>query len=162
MAETKKSKYIKSVLLLLSTLFVPVQFGSLVFNLLSIPYVSFVVPCLLWKIWFNRDDYKVSPTAYFWKIPIILFFIAIMFVTEIEILLAILFWEKLSNIAMVALYVVLVLILRCLNYAMMIFIWQPNILKAGKKWAYLGMGLYGACVICFVFPFIAVIALHTS
>ncbi len=161
MTKTKKSQYIKSALLVLSTLLVPVQFFSLVFNFLSFPYVSFVVPYLLWKIWFNRDEYKLSPISYFWKIPIILFLIAIMFVAEVEILLAILFWETLSNITKIAIYVVLVLILRCLNYAMMIFIWQPNILKSGKKWAYLGLGLYYVCVICCVFPFIAIFALHT-
>ncbi len=152
MTKTKKSQYIKSALLVLSTLLVPVQFFSLVFNFLSFPYVSFVVPYLLWRIWFNRDEYRASKVSYLWKIPSILVIVVGMLVTEF--LLFYIYISIMSSAvpfsAVMVIFDVMLLVFRCLTYAVMIFIWRPNILKTGKKWACLGVILYCVTIISFL------------
>jgi len=139
MAKTKKSKYIKSVFLVLSTLLAPCLFFSIFSNFIAGIYVYFVVPYLLWKFWFNQDDYKVNPTSYYRKAPIILVIVAGMFFAEILLYFLIEYPPSASEAAVIAIYAVSLLIFRCLSYAMMIFVWQPSILKSGKKRTCLGI-----------------------
>ncbi len=155
MTKTKKSQYIKSALLVLSTLLAPLQFFSLFFNFLPGLYVYFVVPYLLWRIWFNRDDYTASKESYFWKIPIIFVITAGMFFAEVLLFSLFVFPSGASLSAIMITFAVSLLMFRCLSYAMMIFIWQPNILKTCKKWICFGLIiLYFIALICLSHLFI--------
>lgn len=149
MIKTEKSKYIKSVLLLLSTLLVPLQFFGVILYWLPCIYVGLVVPYLLWRIWFNKNNIKANPVSYLWKIPIIFILTASMFYAELFLIFII--PMTISFTAKIIIFAVLLFILRCFIYAMMIFIWQPDILKSKKKWAYLGVILYCATTVYFLY-----------
>ncbi len=162
MTKTKKSQYIKSALLVLSTLLAPLQFFSLFFNFLPGLYVYFVVPYLLWKIWFKPDDYKVNPTLYYRKTPIILVVIVGMFFAEILLYSLIKYPPLASKTAVITIYTVSLLMFRCLSYVMMIFIWQPNILKSDKKRACISIiSLYCLTLVCLSYLFITAPTLNS-
>ncbi len=92
--------------MVLSTLLAPLQFFSLFFNFLPGLYVYFVVPYLLWKIWFKPDDYKVNPTLYYRKTPIILVVIVGMFFAEILLYSLIKYPPLASKTAVITIYTV--------------------------------------------------------
>lgn len=134
MTKVEKSKCIKTILLLLSTLLFPLQFFSIVFYLIPSVYICFVVPYLIWRIWFGKDNQKIKKITLTWKLPIIIFLAWAMF--EIEILLIFLVPFTLPFIWKLIFFICLLLLLRCITYAMMIFAWQSDILVSYRKLIY--------------------------
>lgn len=140
MIKNKKSKYIKSCLLVVSTL--PfLLFYSIFLYFIPALYVSFVVPYLIWRIWGGKNNQRIKIYFLLWKAPIIFFIAFTMIYMEIF-LLFIIFATGISLIGKIIIFGSLLFLLRCLTYAMMIFIWQPSILKSHKVWGYVGVILY--------------------
>lgn len=79
MEKAEKSKLIKIMLLLISTLLFPLQFFSIAFYFIPTIYISFIVPYLIWKIWFEKDNQKIKKITLTWKLPIIIFLACAMF-----------------------------------------------------------------------------------
>ena len=144
MIKNKKSKCVKSGLLLLSTLLLPIQSFSIAFYFIPLMYIDFIVPYWIWKIWFGKNKQKIQISSLCYKIPVILFLAFTMFYTDI-ILIFIIFATEIPLIGKIIIFVLLLFLLRCLTYAMMIFIWQPNIIKLYKVWGYIGVTLY--CIV---------------
>ena len=141
MTKSQKSKYIKSSLLLLSTLLFPIQIFSIFLYFIPALYISFVVPYLIWKIWFGKYKQKTQIYSFFGKIPIIIFLAFTMFYTDV-LSMFIIFATGIPLIGKIIIFSFLLFLLRCVTYAMMIFIWQPSILKSYKVWGYIGVILY--------------------
>ena len=119
MTKNQKLKYIKSCLLILSTL--PfLLFYSIFMHFIPALYISFVVPYLIWRIWFGKDSQKTLNYLLVWKIPLIIFLAIAMF--QIEMVLIFIFATEISLIGKIIIFVLLLFLLRCLTYAMMIFI----------------------------------------
>ena len=57
-------------------------------------------------------------------------------------LLFVTFATEMPLVGKIIIFVFLLFLLRCLAYAMMIFVWQPDILKSYKIWGYAGIILY--------------------
>ena len=150
MTGNQKSKYIKSLLLVLSTLLFPLQIFSIVFWFVPALYISAIVPYYLWKIWFGENNQKIKIYSLFWKVPII-FFIAYTMLYMEMLLSLIIFAIGVSLIGKIIIFVFLIFLLRCLVYAMMIFIWQPMILKSYKIWVYVGIVIYCAANSYFIY-----------
>jgi len=137
--KNQKSKYIKSGILILSTL--PfLLFYSIFLYFIPALYVSFVVPYLIWRIWVGKDSQKTQKYSLIWKIPLIIFLAITMF--HVEIVLIFIFATGGPLIGKIIIFVSLLFLVRCLTYTMMIFIWQPNILKSYKLWGCAGIVLY--------------------
>lgn len=130
----KTSKYIKTILLLLSTLLLPLQFFGIVFYFIPNLYICFVVPYLIWKIWFDKDNQKMQKITLIWKLPIVIFLAWAMF--ETEMLLIFLVQFTLPFIWKLIFFVFSLLLFRCIIYAMMIFVWQSDILLPYRKLVY--------------------------
>lgn len=133
MAKVEKSKLIKTILLLISTIPFPLFFAILLYVVPAL-YVSFIVPYLIWKIWFGKDNQKIKKITLTWKLPIIIFLAWAMF--EIEILLIFLIPFTLPFIWKLIFSICLLLLFRCITYAMMIFVWQSDILVPYRKLIY--------------------------
>ena len=134
MTKVEKSKCIKTILLLLSTLLFPLQFFSIVFYFIPSLYICFIVPYLIWKIWFGKDNQKIRKISLTWKLPIVIFLAFIMF--EMEILLIFLVPYTLSLAWKLIFFTCSLLLFRCITYAMMIFVWQSGILVPYRKLIY--------------------------
>ena len=147
MEKAKKSKLIKIMLLLISTLFWPFQFFSTAFYFIPSIYVSLIVPYLIWKILFSKTNFQIYKYSLIWKIPIIMFLAMAMFYTELGFIF--IFATSMSLISKIIIFGFLILLARCITYSMMIFVWQPNVLKSYKIWAYIGIILY--CLANFYF-----------
>ena len=134
MKKIEKSKLIKTILLLLSTLLFPLQFFSIAFYFIPSLYIGVAVPYLIWKIWFNGNNQKIKKYSLVWKIPlIILLSIALLFV---EMLLIFHIPITLSLFGKIVGLVFLLLSARSITYAMMIFVWQSDILVPYRKLIY--------------------------
>lgn len=141
MERNNNSKYLKSVLLVLSTLIFPLQIFSVAFYFVPALYICILVPYFIWKIWFGKEGQKIKIYSLFWKVPVILFVAFTICYVEI-LLLFIIFATGIPLVGKIIIFVFLLFLLRCLAYAMMIFIWQPGILKSYKIWGYVGVILY--------------------
>ena len=137
------------MLLLISTLFWPFQFFSTVFYFIPTIYISFIVPYLIWKIWFGKDNQKIKKITLTWKLPIIIFLACAMF--GIEILLIFLVPLTLPFIWKLIFFTFSLLLLRCVTYAMMIFVWQSDILVPYRKLIYAFILAYCAAISYFVY-----------
>ena len=146
MKKIEKSKFIKTILLLLSTLLFPLQFFSIAFYFIPSLYIGVAVPYLIWKIWFGKDNQKITLT---WKLPIIIFLACAMF--GIEILLIFLVPLTLPFIWKLIFFTFSLLLLRCITYAMMIFVWQSDILVSYRKLIYIFILAYCIAVSYFVY-----------
>ena len=113
--KVEKSKCIKTILLLLSTLLFPLQFFSIVFYFIPSLYICFIVPYLIWKIWFGKDNQKIRKISLTWKLPIVIFLAFIMF--EMEILLIFLVPYTLSLAWKLIFFTCSLLLFRCITYA---------------------------------------------
>jgi len=133
MKKMEKSKLVKTILLLVSTIPFPLFFAILLY-LAPALYVCLVVPYLIWKIWFGEDKQKIQKIALIWKLPIIIFLSWAMF--EIEILLIFLIPFALSFTWKLIFFIFSLLLFRCITYAMMIFVWQSDILVPYRKLIY--------------------------
>ena len=133
MKKIEKSKLIKTILLLISTIPFPLFFAILLYVVPAL-YVSFIVPYLIWKIWFGKDNQKIKKITLTWKLPIIIFLAWAMF--EIEILLIFLIQFTLPFIWKLIFSICLLLLFRCITYALMIFVWQSDILVPYRKLVY--------------------------
>lgn len=133
MEKIEKLKYLKSFCLLLSTLPFPLFFGIILYVVPAL-YVCFVVPYLIWKIWFGTDNQKIKKYSLVWKIPLIillsiaLLFVEMLFIFHIPITLSL--FGKIVGLAF------LLLSARSITYAMMIFVWQSDILVPYRKLIY--------------------------
>lgn len=137
-------KYIKAFLWLLSSLLLPYQpFGIALFLVPNI-YINIIVPYFLLKTLFGRDALQIKAVSILWKIPIILVLIAGMLLGEFVCLVTT--PSDMSLVLIIATFFFKILLLRTITYTMMIFIWQPNILKHGKTLAYLIVLAYCAFV----------------
>ena len=134
MKKAEKSKFIKTILLLISTLLCPLQFFSIIFYFIPTIYISFIVPYLVWKIWFEKDNQKMKKITLIWKLPIVIFLACAMF--KIEILLIFLVSFTLPFIWKLIFFFISLLLFRCITYVMMIFVWQSDILMAYRKLIY--------------------------
>ena len=134
MEKAEKSKFIKIILLLISTLFWPLQFFGIIFYFIPSIYVSFVVPYLIWRICFHKDIFKIQKYSLIWKIPVIIFLAIAMFYVEMEFIF--IFATSISLIGKITIFVFLLLLIRCATYAMMIFIWQSGTLTPCGKLIY--------------------------
>ena len=141
MINSNQSKYTKSILLILSTLLCPLQIFGILFYFIPILYISIVIPYFIWKIWIGKNNKKIQIYSLVWKIPAVLFIASTMIYIEIF-LLFIIFATEITLIFQIIIFIVLLLLMRCMTYAMMIFIWQPDILKSNKIWAYTGIITY--------------------
>ena len=112
-------------------------------------YVSFIVPYLIWKIWFGKDSKKIKKITLTWKLPIIIFLACAMF--GIEILLIFLVPLTLPFIWKLIFFTFSLLLLRCVTYAMMIFVWQSDILVLYRKLIYAFILVYCIAVSYFVY-----------
>jgi len=148
MKKVEKSKLIKTILLLISTLPFPLFFGVLLYVVPAL-YVSFVVPYLIWKIWFGKDSQKIKKNTLIWKIPLIFLLIISMFF--IEMLLIFATPTTLSLIVKIMIFAFLLLIIRSITYAMMIFVWQTDILVPYRKSIYTFILVYCVVVLCFAY-----------
>ena len=133
MTKVEKSKCIKIILLLISTMPFPLFFAVLLYVFPAL-YVSFVVPYIIWKIWFGKDNQKMKKITLIWKLPIVIFLAWAMF--EIEILLIFLVPFTLSFTWKLIFFIFSLLLFRCITYAMMIFVWQSDILAPYRKLVY--------------------------
>lgn len=149
MEKAEKSKLIKIMLLLISTLLFPLQFFSIAFYFIPTIYISFIVPYLIWKIWFEKDNQKIKKITLTWKLPIIIFLACAMF--GIEILLIFLVPLTLPFIWKLIFFTFSLLLLRCITYAMMIFVWQSDILVSYRKLIYAFISAYCIAVSYFVY-----------
>lgn len=134
MEKTKKSKLIKTTILLISTLLLPIQLFGIVFYCIPSLYIGIVVPYLIWKIWFGEDKQKIKKINMIWKIPVIILLAADLIVVEMMIFSPLVFISSLLGKIIAGIF--LVLLLRAVTYASMIFIWQPNILKPYRNLIY--------------------------
>ena len=132
MKKTEKSKLIKTILLLITTIPFPLFLGIL--YVVPALYVCFVVPYLIWKIWFGKGDRKIKKITLIWKLPIIIFLAWAMF--EIEILLMFLVPFTLSFTWKIGFFICSLLLFRCLTYLVMIFVWQSDMLVPYRKLIY--------------------------
>lgn len=148
MKKIEKSKLIKTILLLISTIPFPLFFAILLYVVPAL-YVSFIVPYLIWKIWFGKDSKKIKKITLTWKLPIIIFLACAMF--GIEILLIFLVPLTLPFIWKLIFFTFSLLLLRCVTYAMMIFVWQSDILVAYRKLIYAFILAYCIAVLYFVY-----------
>ena len=148
MEKAEKSKLIKIMLLLISTIPFPLFFAILLYVVPAL-YVSFIVPYLIWKIWFGKDNQKIKKITLTWKLPIIIFLACAMF--GIEILLIFLVPLTLPFIWKLIFFTFSLLLLRCVTYAMMIFVWQSDILVSYRKLIYIFILAYCAAVSYFVY-----------
>lgn len=138
--KAKNLKLIKIILLILSTLFFPWQFFGMFFLFIPSLYICFVVPYFIWKIWCGQNIQTINKISLVWKIPTIIFLAFALIVSEI--MLIFLIPITMSLVGKVIFFICSVLLVRCLTYAMMIFVWQPNILKSYKYFAYAGVMAY--------------------
>lgn len=149
MLKMEKIKYLKSFFLLFSTLFFPLQFLGISLYLIPSVYISIIVPYLLWKIWFYHTCHKIKLVSYLWKIPIIFLLAAGLFYTEIILIFVI--PPTISLVGKIITFYLLLLLLRCLTYALMIFVWQPNILKSYAIIAFAGTFIYCLATVYFLY-----------
>lgn len=133
MTEVEKSKLIKTILLLISTMPFPLFFAILLYVVPAL-YICFIVPYLIWKIWFDKDNQKMKKITLIWKLPIIIFLALTMF--EMEMLLIFLVPFTLPFIWKLIFFFISLLLFRCITYAMMIFVWQYDILVPYRKLIY--------------------------
>ncbi len=148
MKKIEKSKLIKTILLLISTIPFPLFFAILLYVVPAL-YVSFIVPYLIWKIWFGKDNQKMNKFTLTWKLPIIIFLACAMF--GMEILLIFLVPLTLPFIWKLIFFTFSLLLLRCITYAMMIFVWQSDILVPYRKLIYAFILAYCAAISYFVY-----------
>lgn len=148
MKKIEKSKLIKTILLLISTIPFPLFFAILLYVVPAL-YVSFIVPYLIWKIWFGKDSKKIKKITLTWKLPIIIFLACAMF--GMEILLIFLVPLTLPFIWKLIFFTFSLLLLRCVTYAMMIFVWQSDILVPYRKLIYAFILVYCAAISYFVY-----------
>lgn len=152
MKKAEKTKLIKTILLLLSTLLFPLQFFSIAFYFIPSLYIGVAVPYLIWKIWFGKDNQKIKKITLTWKLPIIIFLACAMF--GMEILLIFLVPLTLPFIWKLIFFTFSLLLLRCVTYAMMIFIWQSDILKPYRKLIHTAIMVYCVTVLYFAYSVI--------
>lgn len=148
MTKVEKSKLIKTILLLISTIPFPLFFAVLLYVVPAL-YVSFIVPYLIWKIWFGKDNQKIKKITLTWKLPTIIFLSCAMF--GMEMLLIFLVPFTLPFIWKLIFFFISLLLLRCVTYAMMIFVWQSDILVPYRKLIYAFILAYCAAVSYFVY-----------
>ena len=149
MKKMDKLKLIKTLLLLISTLLCPLQFFSIVFYFIPSLYICFAVPYLIWRIWFGKDNLKIKKITLIWKLPIMIFLAWAMF--EMEMLLIFLVPFTLPFIWKLIFFTFSLLLFRCITYAMMIFVWQSNILLPYRKLIYAFIAAYCVAVAYFVY-----------
>lgn len=149
MEKIKKSKIIKTILLLVSTLLLSFPLMLLVIIYVIPPlyiffivplYICFIVPYLIWRIWFSQNKLKIKKTSLLWKIPIIIFLPLSMF--YMEILLMVYTFYINSFVWIIIFFMCSLLLLRCMTYSMMIFVLQSNILVSYRKKIYIGIFAY--------------------
>lgn len=148
MTKVEKSKLIKTILLLISTIPFPLFFAVLLYVVPAL-YVSFIVPYLIWKIWFGKDTLKIKKITLTWKLPIVIFLACAMFGMEIFLIFIIPF--TLPFIWKLIFFFISLLLLRCVTYAMMIFVWQSDILVPYRKLIYAFILAYCAAISYFVY-----------
>lgn len=149
MQKIEKSKLIKTFLLLISTLIFPLQYFSIVFYFIPSLYICFIVPYLIWKIWFGKGKQQIKKYSLIWKVPIIIFLAFALF--EIEIMLIFLVVGIRLFALQLILFVCLLLLYRSVTYFMMIFVWQSDILVPYRKLIYAGILAYSIAVADFMY-----------
>lgn len=148
MSKVEKVKLIKTALLLISTTPCPL-FMAIFLYVIPALYICFVVPYLIWKIWFGKYDYKTQKYSLIWKIPLIAFLAIALFI--IEMLLVFFVPTTLSLLGKIAVFIIFLLMARCLTYAMMIFIWQSDILVPYRKLICAGIIAYCLVIADFLY-----------
>lgn len=149
MTEIKKSKLIKTILLLLSTLLWPFQIVGIFLVYIPNIYISFVVPYLIWKMWLSNSNQKMRKIFLILKLPVIAYLALSLYSIEFLLLFMLpysapLAWE-------IVIFFAMLLIARCVIYAMIMFIWQPSILKSFKFLGIAFVLLYCISVACFYY-----------
>lgn len=148
MKKIERSKLIKTILLLISTIPFPLFFAILLYVVPAL-YICFIVPYLIWKIWFGKDKQKIKKITFIWKLPIIIFLACAMF--GMEILLIFLVPFSLPFICKLIFFFISLLLFRCITYAMMIFVWQSDILVTYRKLIYTFILVYCVSVSYFLY-----------
>lgn len=148
MKKVEKSKLIKTILLLISTLPFPLFFAISLYFVPAL-YVCFVVPYLIWKIWFGKNNQRIKKITLIWKLPIISFLAWAMFPVEMLLIFAI--PAILPLFGKIIIFTFFLLVVRCITYIMMIFVWQSDILISFRKVMYSFILIYCATVSYFVY-----------
>ena len=148
MKKVENSKLIKTILLLISTLPFPLFFAISLYVVPAL-YVCFVVPYLIWKIWFGKNTQKIRKITVIWKLLIMSLLACAMFFMEILLIFAVpailpLFWK-------IIVFTSFLLIIRCITYAMMIFVWQSDMLTSFRKIVYTFILMYCSTISYFVY-----------
>ena len=143
MKKIEKSKLIRTILLLISTMPFPLFFAILLYVVPAL-YVCFIVPYFIWKIWFDKDSQKIKKITLILKLPIIIFLAMAMI--EIEILLIFLIPFTLPFIWKLIFFFLSLLLLRSITYMMMIFVWQSDFLVPYRKLIYAFILVYSITV----------------
>ena len=152
MKKAKKTKLIKIVLLLISTLFLPFQFLSTVFYFIPSIYVSLIVPYLIWKILFGNGNSQIRKYSLIWKIPIIIFLSIAMLYIELGFIF--IFAMSMSLVSKIMIFIFILLLIRCATYVMMILIWQSDILLPYRKLIYIAIAVYCVAVVYLIYSVI--------
>ena len=148
MKKVENSKLIKTILLLISTLPFPLFFAISLYVVPAL-YVCFVVPYLIWKIWFGKNKQKIRKIIVIWKLLIISLLACAMFFMEILLIFAV--PAILPLFGKIIIFTFFLLVVRCITYIMMIFVWQSDILISFRKVMYSLILIYCATVSYFVY-----------
>ena len=139
----------KSIFILFTTLLFPIQFLGAFFYLIPPLYNCVIVPFWLWSVLIDKDKRKIKTTAFIWKMPI--FFLLACCMGFLELLLVFALPVTFSFVAKLVLYAVMILLLRIITYAMMIFVLQTDFAKCGTKWVYWLILAYCIAVMSFAY-----------
>lgn len=143
-------KLIKIILLILSALPIPLFFTPFLY-LIPALYIGYVVPFLIWKIYFAENTVRITKYSLIWKLPLVLFLPVSM--AFVEIVLFFLVHFSLSLIYKIVCYIIMLYILRCLIYAMMIFIWQTANKTIYAKLTTILIFVYCMVILYFIYSF---------
>lgn len=144
MIKKETCKYITSTLLVLSTLLLPLQFFGIALYFIPSIYIGLIVPYLLGRIWFDNTNRQADIASLLWKIPLIIFLAIALFYVELGLVFAV--PTTLTFIWKTIIFVLLVLLVRCVTYAMMVFVWQSGVLTRYRKVIYIVIIAYCAAV----------------
>lgn len=143
-----KLKYIKTLLLALSTVPFPL-FISMFLYFIPAVYVGVLVPYFIGKIWINKSSFHIQKSTFIWKIPLIFFLLYTLFIGELLLIFLVPF--SISFLGKIIFFLFCALLLRSIIYAMIIFIWHSDILPPYRKLIYAGILLY--CVLTSIFSY---------
>ncbi len=148
MTTSLKSRIYESLKYFAWTLVVPVQFLGidiflfsenklfwptiiLIVDILAMIYIGFIAPYKIWQTLTGLKFADVKNKSLYWKIPTIIVFSILQYHSEILILKS---WFVIDHHLNFILFLIILFVefvmLRLVIYAVMLFIWQPNLISS--------------------------------